>query len=106
MTQLIKQYQSIKVKYPDAILLFRIGDYYKTFDEDAKIVEKQLGISLKKVSQTSYIKATVSLPFHSIDNAMQKLVRAGYRVAICQQLENPKKTKRIVKRGVRDVLKS
>lgn len=94
MAQLIKQYQSIKAKYPDAIILFRIADYYETFNEDAKIVAKHLDIIATEISRDSNIKTTASLPFYSIDNAMQKLIKAGYKVAVCDQLEDPKKTKK------------
>ncbi len=86
MKQLIKQYQSIKVKYPDAIVLFRISDFYETFNDDAKIVAKQLGICLTEVNDIASIKAIARLPFQSVDIALQKLVKAGFRVAICDQL--------------------
>lgn len=104
MTELIKQYQFIKTKYPDAIVLFRTGDFYKTFNEDAKIASKHIGITLMETTDHPTINATASLPFGSVDVALQKLVKAGYRVAICDQLEDPKKMEKvIVKRGVTDV---
>ncbi len=106
MTQLINQYQSIKIKYPDAILLFRIGDFYETFNEDAKIVVKHLGIVLTETTDNLYVKANASLPFHSVDVALQKLVKAGFTVAICDQLEDPKIAKGIVKRRVTGITES
>ncbi len=98
MKQLIKQYQSIKTKYPDAIVLFRISDFYETFNDDAKIAAKQLGICLTEINDIASIKTIARLPFQSVDIALQKLVKAGYRVAICDQLEDPKMEKGILKR--------
>ncbi len=100
MTELIKQYHSIKAKYPDAIVLFRIGNYYEAFGDDAVIVAKQLSVPLTAVTDNSNIKATARLPFQSVDIALQKLVKAGYRVAICDQLEEPKMAKGIIKRSL------
>ena len=100
-TPLMKQYYSTKAKYPDAILLYRMGDFYETFGEDAITTSRILGITLTKRSSGS--PGTVELagfPYHAIDNYLHKLVRAGQRVAICEQLEDPKKTKFLVKRGV------
>ena len=100
-TPLMKQYYSTKAKYPDAILLYRMGDFYETFGEDAITTSRILGITLTKRSSGS--PGTVELagfPHHAIDNYLPKLVRAGQRVAICEQLEDPKKTKFLVKRGV------
>jgi len=100
-TPLMKQFYAIKAKYPDAILLYRMGDFYEMFGEDAVIASRILGITLTKRSSGS--PGTVELagfPYHSIDTYLPKLVRAGQRVAICEQLEDPKKTKFIVKRGV------
>ncbi len=100
-TPLMKQYYSTKAKYPDAILLYRMGDFYETFGEDAITTSRILGITLTKRSSGS--PGTVELagfPYHAIDNYLPKLVRAGQRVAICEQLEDPKKTKFLVKRGV------
>lgn len=100
-TPLMKQYYSTKAKYPDAILLYRMGDFYETFGEDAITTSRILGITLTKRSSGS--PGTVELagfPYHAIDTYLPKLVRAGQRVAICEQLENPKKTKFLVKRGV------
>lgn len=100
-TPLMQQYYSTKAKYPDAILLYRMGDFYETFGEDAIVTARILGITLTKRSSGS--PGTVELagfPHHAIDTYLPKLVRAGQRVAICEQLEDPKKTKFLVKRGV------
>lgn len=100
-TPLMKQYYAIKAQYPDALLLFRAGDFYETFGDDAVTASSILGITLTKRANGQ--AATVPLagfPYHSIDNYMPKLVAAGWRVAICEQLEDPKKAKGIVKRGV------
>lgn len=100
-TPLMEQYYSMKAKYPDAILLYRMGDFYETFGEDAITAAKILGITLTKRSHGS--PGTVELagfPHHAIDTYLPKLVRAGQRVAICEQLEDPKKTTKLVKRGV------
>lgn len=100
-TPLMKQYYATKAKYPDAILLYRMGDFYETFGEDAITTAKILGITLTKRSSGS--PGTVELagfPHHAIDTYLPKLIRAGQRVAICEQLEDPKKTKFLVKRGV------
>ncbi len=104
-TPLMKQYNGIKVKYPDAILLFRVGDFYETFGEDAVKASKVLGIVLTKRANGSgtYIELA-GFPHHSLDSYLPKLVRAGYRVAICDQLEDPKLTKTIVKRGITELV--
>ncbi|MFL2570162.1 MAG: DNA mismatch repair protein MutS [Flavobacteriales bacterium] len=100
----MKQYNSIKAKYPDAMLLFRVGDFYETFGEDAVLSSKILGITLTKRSNGSSNDALAGFPHHALDNYLPKLVRAGQRVAICDQLEDPKATKRIVKRGVTELV--
>ena len=104
-TPLMKQYYGVKSKYPGAIVLFRVGDFYETFDEDAKIASKVLGIVLTKRANgaASHIHLA-GFPHHSLETYLPKLVRAGYRVAICDQLEDPKKTKKIVKRGVSELV--
>jgi DNA mismatch repair protein MutS len=89
MKQLIKHYQSIKAKYPDAIVLFRVGDYYKTFNEDARIIAKHLDFILKEVSIDSDIKTIVSLPFHCIDNAMRKLVQGPIQGSYLRSVGRP-----------------
>ena len=104
-TPLMKQYNSIKTKHPDAILLFRVGDFYETFSTDAIKASKILGITLTKRANgaASFIELA-GFPYHSLDTYLPKLVRAGQRVAICEQLEDPKKTKTIVKRGVTELV--
>jgi DNA mismatch repair protein MutS len=104
-TPLMAQYNSIKSKYPDALLLFRVGDFYETFGEDAVKTSAVLGIVLTK--RANGAAASVDLagfPYHALDIYLPKLVRAGYRVAICDQLEDPKLTKTIVKRGVSELV--
>tara|TARA_Y100000813_G_scaffold4562_1_gene3403 strand:- start:1471 stop:4083 length:2613 start_codon:yes stop_codon:yes gene_type:complete len=104
VTPLMKQYNSIKAKYPNAILLFRVGDFYETFGNDAVLSSKILGITLTKRSNGSSNDALAGFPHHSLDTYLPKLVRAGQRVAICDQLEDPKATKKIVKRGVTELV--
>jgi len=104
-TPLMKQYNTIKAKYPDALLLFRVGDFYETFGEDAIKASSILGIVLTRRANGSaaYIELA-GFPHHSLDTYLPKLVKAGYRVAICDQLEDPKLTKTIVKRGVTELV--
>lgn len=104
-TPLMKQYYSIKVKYPDAMLLFRVGDFYETFGEDAVKASAILGIVLTRRANgsASYIELA-GFPYHSLDTYLPRLVRAGLRVAICEQLEDPKLTKKIVKRGITELV--
>jgi DNA mismatch repair protein MutS len=105
VTPLMKQYNTIKAKYPDALLLFRVGDFYETFGSDAIKASEILGIILTRRANGSaaYIELA-GFPHHSLDTYLPKLVRAGYRVAICDQLEDPKLTKTIVKRGVTELV--
>ena len=104
-TPLMKQYHQIKGKYPGAMLLFRVGDFYETFGEDAVKASKILNITLTKRANGSASEvALAGFPHHSIDTYLPKLVRAGQRVAICDQLENPKDVKGIVKRGVTELV--
>jgi DNA mismatch repair protein MutS len=104
-TPLMKQYNQIKAKYPDAILLFRVGDFYETFGEDAHKAAAVLGIVLTKRSNGKASEiALAGFPHHALDTYLPKLVRAGFRVAICDQLEDPKLTKTIVKRGVTEMV--
>jgi DNA mismatch repair protein MutS len=104
-TPLMKQYNAIKAKYPDALLLFRVGDFYETFGSDAITASAILGIVLTRRANgaASYIELA-GFPHHSLDTYLPKLVRAGHRVAICDQLEDPKLTKTIVKRGVTELV--
>ena len=105
VTPLMKQYNSIKGKYPDAMLLFRVGDFYETFGEDAVKAANVLGIVLTKRGAGSESEtALAGFPHHSLNTYLPKLVKAGMRVAICDQLENPKFTKTIVKRGVTELI--
>ncbi len=103
-TPLMQQYGSIKAKYPDALLLFRVGDFYETFGSDAVTASGVLGITLTKRNNGGSDVELAGFPHHSLDSYLPKLVRAGYRVAICDQLEDPKATKTIVKRGVTEVV--
>lgn len=104
VTPLMKQYNSIKAKYPTAMLLFRVGDFYETFGDDAVKASKILGITLTKRSNGSSNDALAGFPHHALDTYLPKLVRSGQRVAICDQLEDPKATKSIVKRGVTELV--
>lgn len=104
-TPLMKQYNSIKAKYPDALLLFRVGDFYETFGADAIRTAEVLGIVLTKRANGSASHIELAgFPHHSLDTYLPKLVKAGHRVAICDQLEDPKLTKKIVKRGVTELV--
>lgn len=104
-TPLMGQYNRIKAKYPDAILLFRVGDFYETFSQDAVVTSKVLGIVLTKRANGSASHIELAgFPYHALDAYLPKLVRAGYRVAICEQLEDPKLVKTIVKRGVTELI--
>ncbi len=103
-TPLMQQYNAIKAKYPGALLLFRVGDFYETFGEDAIKTSQILGIVLTKRANGSSNPELAGFPHHSLDNYLSKLVRAGQRVAICDQLEDPKLTKTIVKRGVTELV--
>lgn len=104
-TPLMKQYYGIKSKYPDAILLFRVGDFYETFSDDAIKVSGILGITLtKRANGAAQHVELAGFPHHALDTYLPKLVRAGQRVAICDQLEDPKTAKSIVKRGVTELV--
>jgi DNA mismatch repair protein MutS len=104
-TPLMKQYNAIKAKYPDALLLFRVGDFYETFGSDAIKAAKILDIILTKRGAGSQSETELAgFPHHSLNTYLPKLVKAGARVAICDQLEDPKKTKKIVKRGVTELI--
>ncbi len=104
-TPLMKQYYNIKDKHPDAILLFRVGDFYETFGEDAIRASAILGITLtKRANGSASFVDLAGFPFHALDTYLPKLVRAGQRVAICEQLEDPKLAKKIVKRGITELV--
>ena len=104
-TPLMKQYNAFKAKYPEALLLFRVGDFYETFGEDAIKTSKILGIVLTKRSNGAAADMELAgFPYHALDTYLPKLVRAGFKVAICDQLEDPKQTKTLVKRGVTELV--
>lgn len=100
----MQQYAELKAKHPDAVLLFRVGDFYETFGEDAVKTAQALGIILTKRNNGGVDIELAGFPYHSLDTYLPRLVRSGYRVAICEQLEKPSKEKKIVKRGVTDVI--
>jgi len=104
-TPLMKQYYSVKAKHPDAILLFRVGDFYETFGEDAIKASEILGITLtRRANGSASFVELAGFPYHALDTYLPRLVRAGQRVAICEQLEDPKLTKKIVKRGITELI--
>ena len=108
LTPMMKQFRDIKTQYPDAMLLFRCGDFYETYAEDAVRASKILSITLTHRSnggsQAAQAMEMAGFPFHALDTYLPKLVRAGLRVAICDQLEDPKLTKKLVKRGVTELV--
>ncbi len=104
-TPLMKQYFSVKAKYPDTVLLYRVGDFYETYADDAITASKVLGILLTKKSHGAAGEVPLAgFPHHAIDSYLPKLVRAGYKVAVCDQLEDPKLTRKLVKRGVTEIV--
>ena len=104
-TPLMQQHNAIKKRYPDAILLFRVGDFYETFGEDAIVTSRVLGITLtKRNNGAAFSSELAGFPHHALDTYLHKLVKAGHRVAICDQLEDPKQAKGIVKRGVTEMV--
>lgn len=104
-TPMMQQHRAIKQKYPDAILLFRVGDFYETFGQDAVLASQILGITLTKRNNGAASSAELAgFPHHALDTYLHKLVKAGHRVAICDQLEDPKQAKGVVKRGVTDMV--
>lgn len=104
-TPLMRQYFEVKSKHPDALLLFRVGDFYETFGEDAIIASKVLGIVLtRRANGSAQYVELAGFPHHSIESYLPKLVKSGYKVAVCDQLEDPKLTKKIVKRGVTELV--
>ena len=104
-TPLMQQHRAIKQRYPDAILLFRVGDFYETFGEDAIVASKILGITLTKRNNGAAASAELAgFPHHALDSYLHRLVKAGHRVAVCDQLEDPKMVKGIVKRGVTEMV--
>ncbi len=104
-TPLMKQYMAMKQKHPDAILLFRVGDFYETFSDDALAASEILGITLtRRANGSAQFVELAGFPHHALDTYLPKLVRAGKRVAICEQLEDPKSTKKLVKRGITELV--
>jgi DNA mismatch repair protein MutS len=104
-TPLMKQYVEMKQKHPDAILLFRVGDFYETFSDDAIVASEILGITLtRRANGAAQYVELAGFPHHALDSYLPKLVRAGKRVAICEQLEDPKLTKKLVKRGITELV--
>jgi DNA mismatch repair protein MutS len=104
-TPLMKQYQQVKAKYPETVLLFRMGDFYETFEEDARIASRVLGITLTKRGSGSAGEVPLAgFPYHALESYLPKLLKAGYRVAVCEQLEDPKFAKGVVKRDVIEVV--
>src|SRR5674536_291875 len=104
-TPLMKQYNNIKTKHPDAILLFRVGDFYETFGEDAIRASEILGITLtRRANGSASFVELAGFPYHALDTYLPRLVRAGQRVAICEQLEDPKLTKKNVKKGINELV--
>ena len=104
-TPVMRQYHKIKDRHPNALLLFRLGDFYETFEDDAKVVSQVLGITLTKRAngKASHVPLA-GFPYHALDNYLPKLVQAGHRVAICEQLEDPKMARKIVKRDVVEIV--
>jgi len=104
-TPLMRQYDKIKSQYPNVILLFRVGDFYETFNDDAKEVSNALGIVLTKRSNGAAAEVPLAgFPHHALENYVAKLVKKGYRVAVCEQMEDPKFARGIVKREVVDIV--
>ena len=104
-TPLMSQYLEMKRKHPDAVLLFRVGDFYETFSDDAIVASEILGITLtRRANGAAQHVELAGFPHHALDTYLPKLVRAGKRVAICEQLEDPKTTKKLVKRGITELV--
>ncbi len=104
VTPLMKQYNQVKAKHPDALLLFRVGDFYETFGEDAITCAQTLGITQTRRNNGGSDIELAGFPYHSLDTYLPRLVKAGFRVAICEQLEKPSKDKKIVRRGVTEIV--
>ena len=106
LTPMMKQFFDLKAKHPDAVMLFRCGDFYETYCEDAITAAKILGITLTHRNNGAGVKGDemAGFPHHALDTYLPKLIRAGKRVAICDQLEDPKLTKKLVKRGITELV--
>src|SRR3712207_4300743 len=104
-TPMMRQFLEMKEKHPDAVLLFRVGDFYETYSKDAIIASEILGITLtRRGNGPGQTVEMAGFPHHALDTYLPKLVRAGKRVAICDQLEDPKLTKKLVKRGITELV--
>ena len=104
-TPLMKQYAHVKAKYPDTVLLFRMGDFFETFEDDAKITSRVLGITLTRRGNGAAGEIPLAgFPHHALEAYLPKLLKAGYRVAVCEQMEDPRFAKGIVKREVIEVV--
>ena len=104
-TPVMRQYWDAKEKFPDSIMLFRMGDFYETFDEDAKITSNILNIALtKRANGAASTVPLAGFPYHALDQHIHKLLSSGYKVALCEQVEDPKLSKGIVKREVVEIL--
>ena len=102
---MMKQYFDLKAKHPDAVMLFRCGDFYETYSEDAVTASEILGITLtNRANGQGKTVEMAGFPHHALDTYLPKLIRAGRRVAICDQLEDPKTTKKLVKRGITELV--
>ena len=102
MSPMMRQYYDLKKKFPEAMLLFRCGDFYETYEDDAEKAARTLGITLTKRNSDSTRKA--GFPHHALDTYLPKLVRAGFKCAICDQLEDPELIKKVVKRGITELV--
>ena len=100
LTPAMKQFHHFKEKYPDAILFFRMGDFYETFYEDAKICSRVCGLTLTSRSKGANPVPLAGMPYHAVDGYLKKMVQGGYKVAICEQVEDPRQAKGVVKRDV------
>ena len=101
LTPAMKQFHHFKQKYPDAVLFFRMGDFYETFHEDARTVSRVLGLVLTSRGKSGGNPIPLAgLPYHAVDGYLKKMLQAGYKVAVCEQVEDPKKAKGVVKRDV------
>lgn len=101
MSPMMKQFYEFKAKYPDALLLFRCGDFYETYEDGAETIARELGITLSKRADGT---KEAGFPHHALDVYLPKLVRNGHRIAICDQLEDPRLTKKLVKRGITELM--